>query len=109
MSFRLEVLYIYAHLSFDVDTTNPTYQAMNGRVQTLDAKFDSSFSFYNTEILAVDESTIRDYIESNDALKLYTHDFERLFKSRAHILSDKEERVLASQEKFSMFHPQRSE
>ena len=96
LSFRLEVLYIYAHLSFDVDTTNPTYQAMNGRVQTLAAKFSSSFSFYNTEILAVDESTIRDYIESNDALKLYTHDFERLFKSRAHMLSDKEERVLAS-------------
>ncbi|QIK69684.1 oligoendopeptidase F [Erysipelothrix sp. HDW6C] len=96
LSYRLELLYVYAHLSFDVDTTNPTYQAMNARVQSLAAQFGSSFSFYNAEILAVDESVIRGYLAENEALGLYQHEFDGLFKSRQHILSDKEERILAS-------------
>ncbi|CAH2761357.1 oligoendopeptidase F [Erysipelothrix amsterdamensis] len=96
LSYRIEFLYVYAHLSFDVDTTNPKYQAMNARVQSLLAQFGSSFSFYEAEILSADEAVIREYLESNDALSLYNHEFDRLFKSRPHILSEKEERILAS-------------
>ncbi|UPU39919.1 M3 family metallopeptidase [Erysipelothrix sp. Poltava] len=39
---------------------------------------------------------IREYLESNEALSLYNHEFDCLFKSRPHILSEKEERILAS-------------
>ncbi|UPU39920.1 hypothetical protein MX850_04355 [Erysipelothrix sp. Poltava] len=56
LSYRIEFLYVYAHLSFDVDTTNPKYQAMNARVQSLLAQFGSSFSFYEAEILSADEA-----------------------------------------------------
>lgn len=92
---RLEHLYVYAHLSFDVDTTDATYQAMNGRIMSLVAKFSASFSFYDTEILSADEKTVNSYLDSLEALGLYKHQFDQLFKSRAHILSEKEERLLA--------------
>lgn len=96
LSYRFGLIYVYAHLNFDVDTTNSTYQAMNSRVQSLMAKFGSSFSFYDSEILAADEKTIRGFLEGNEALGLYDHEFDCLFKSRAHILSEKEERILAA-------------
>lgn len=96
LSYRLEHLYVYAHLSFDVDTTNSYYQNMNGRIQGLVAKFSAAFSFFDTELLSVSEKVLREYLEENDALKLYTHQFDILFKAREHVLSEKEERLLAS-------------
>ena len=96
LSGRLEHVYVYAHLNFDVDTTNATYQAMNSKVQSLFAKFGAAFSFFNTEILAADEELVRSYLTSNEELGAYDHEFDRLFKSRPYILSDKEESLIAS-------------
>lgn len=96
ISYRFGVLYVYAHLNFDVDTTNPTYQAMHARVVALATQLGSAFSFYNAELLGYDESVIRAYLSEVEALTLYKHEFEQLFKSRDHILSEKEEKLLAS-------------
>lgn len=96
LSNRLELVYVYAHLQFDVDTTNALYQGMSSKVQGLIAKFSSAFSFYNTELLAADESLIKSYLKENKDLGEYEHEFDRLFKSRAYILSDKEESLIAS-------------
>lgn len=96
LQYRLEHLYVYAHLSFDTDTTNSFYQAMNGKIMGLVARFGAEFSFFDTEILSASEDLIRGYIEENEGLKLYEHQFEILFKNRPHILSEKEERILAS-------------
>ena len=96
LQYRLEHLYVYAHLSFDTDTTNSFYQAMNGKIMGLLARFGAEFSFFDTEILSASEDLIRGYIEENEGLKLYEHQFEILFKNRPHILSEKEERILAS-------------
>lgn len=96
MSYRLEHLYVYSHLNFDTDTTNAFYQNMDGKIRGLVSQFSASFSFYDTEILAASEEKIRGYLEENEALSLYKHQFEILFKNRSHILSEKEERILAS-------------
>lgn len=96
LSNRLELVYVYAHLNFDVDTTNAIYQAMSSKVQSLIAKFSSAFAFYNTEILDADETLIKGYLQENKELGEYEHEFDRLFKSRAYILSDKEESLIAS-------------
>lgn len=96
LTHRLELLYLYAHLNFDTDTTNSTYQSMNGKVQALIAKFSAAFSFFDTEILSANEETIKGFITDHEALHLYKHEFEILFKNRAHILSDKEEKIIAS-------------
>ena len=93
---RLETIYVYAHLASDVDTTNAHYQAMQSRVQSFIAQFSAAFSFFDTELLAADEDLILSYLKENEALELYQHEFERLFKSREHMLSAKEEKILAS-------------
>lgn len=95
LSYDIEMLYVYSHLNFDVDTTDPVSQGMHGRIQSLIARFGSLFSFYDSELLAADEAVLKSYLKSNEALNLYTHEFDRLFASRPHILSEKEEKLLA--------------
>ncbi len=96
LTHRLELLYVYAHLRFDTDTTDATYQNMNGKIMSLVSKFSAAFSFFNTEILSANEQTVRGYLDAHEALALYKHEFDILFKNRPHILSDKEERIMAS-------------
>lgn len=96
LTYRLEHLYVYAHLNFDTDTTNAFYQNMDGKIRGLLSLFSAKFSFYDTELLSASEDKIKGYLEENEALKLYEHQFDILFKNRPHILSEKEERLLAS-------------
>jgi oligoendopeptidase F len=87
-------LYSYAHLQSDVDTANTLYQGFQSRARSLYARLASELSYYDTELLEADEALLRRYLEE-DNLQLYKHEFEILFKRRAHILSDKEENLLA--------------
>lgn len=95
-SERMEVLYVYAHLASDSDTTNSHYQGMQARIQGFIAQYSAAFSFFDTELLAADQSVIEGYLKENEALELYVHEFDRLFKARKHMLSAKEEKLLAS-------------
>ncbi len=96
LSQRLEHLYVYAHLNFDVDTTNATYQTMNGRIMGLLSKFSAEFAFFDTEILSVNEDVIKGFLSESEALRLYEHQLEILFRAKDHVLSEKEERILAA-------------
>ncbi|MEI7668023.1 MAG: oligoendopeptidase F [Erysipelotrichaceae bacterium] len=82
-------------MNFDVDTTNNKYQAYNAQVENLYTQVSSSFSFYKTELMSYDEALILKYLDEKEELKIYKHDFDVLFRKRAFILSDKEERLLA--------------
>jgi len=90
----VEHLYSYAHLKSDEDTANTLYQGFQSRARSLYAKLASELSFYDTELLEADEALVRSYLKE-DSLAIYAHEFEILFKRRAHILSDKEENLLA--------------
>jgi len=91
---RIEALYVYAQLKNDQDTANGFYQGMYGRVQSLFSKVASSLSFMETELLSADETLLRSYLDHPD-LRLYAHEFDLMFKRRKHILSAKEEKLLA--------------
>ena len=96
ITYDLGILYVYAHLSTDVDTTNSTYQAMQSRIEGLLSRFGAAMSFYDSELLEADEKLLLSFLQEEEALNLYTHQFERLFTRRPHTLTEKEERLLAS-------------
>lgn len=87
-------IYVYAHLNSDVDTANSHYRGLELRARSLGSKVSSAFSYFDTELLKSDEALIKSYLEHDD-LKIYQHEFELLFKQRAHILSLEEETLLA--------------
>ena len=95
ISELLGKVYVYMHLNFDTDTTNDTYQAMYAKTMSLYGQMSASFSYMSAELMMADETVIRSYLDSKKELRVYKHNFEQLFKKRAHILSEKEERLLA--------------
>ena len=59
------------------------------------SRISASLSFLTPEITESPEDLIRCYMEEEPRLKVYTHLLENLLRQKAHILSEKEESVLA--------------
>ena len=92
---RLSTLYVYAHLNEDTDTANNKYQGMSARAMTLYSQGAAAWSFFNVEPMQIDEALIADFVGENETLAVYAHELEELYSAKAHILSDKEEAILA--------------
>lgn len=92
---KLGKVYVYAHLKHDEDTTNAKYTAFEQRAATLASQFSSAWSFMLPELMTIDEAKLKSFIEENQSLKRYAFDLEKINKRRAHVLSEKEEYILA--------------
>lgn len=91
---RVSKLYAYAKMRHDEDVTNTFYQELYDRASQLYSETLSASSFYQPELLSIDEKTIQSFLE-HQQLKPYRHMFEKLNQQRPHILSSKEESLLA--------------
>jgi oligoendopeptidase F len=95
LHMRLEQLYTYAHMRYDQDTTNSFYQALDARAKSLFAEAGSALSFMTPELLSISEDKIKAFLAENSELRVYNHALEKLNKKRPHVLSEKEEAILA--------------
>lgn len=95
LSMRIGKLYVYAHLKNDQDTTNSFYQGLNDRASTLATQFSNYSSFIIPELLSIPEEKINQFITENDDLKIYKHALDETNRQRPHVLSEKEEALLA--------------
>jgi len=92
---RLDQLYTYAHMRYDQDTTNSHYQSLNDRAKSLYTEALSAFSYFVPELLSIPEDKIEAFLNENGELELYRHELEKIRKKRPHVLSEKEESILA--------------
>ncbi|MGX1981463.1 oligopeptidase F [Thermolongibacillus altinsuensis] len=95
VSMRLGKLYAYAHMRYDQDTTNAFYQGLNTRAEGLYAEAANAMSFIVPEILSIDEETLNQFLNEKEELKLYEHELDEINRQRPHVLSEKEEALLA--------------
>jgi oligoendopeptidase F len=95
LSNKLDRLYVYANLKLDEDTRNSTSQQMADRISALGTQIAEASSFFQPEILAIPDQQIRDFIKSEKGLGTYQFYFDNLMRTKAHILSPPEERILA--------------
>lgn len=99
---RMGKVYTYSHMRYDQDTTNSHYQGMDDRAKSLYTKLGSAFAYLVPEVLSVDEEKIASFLEEKPELKVYAHALEEINLQRPHILTEKEESLLAqSSEVFS--------
>ncbi|MDQ0160287.1 oligoendopeptidase F [Alkalibacillus salilacus] len=92
---RLQKVFVYSHMRSDQDTANSQYQDQDARATSLVTQVMSAFSYVTPEILAMDDATIEQFIAENDELKHYEKTLRDIMKSRPHVLSEKEESLLA--------------
>ncbi|WP_068676497.1 oligoendopeptidase F [Oceanobacillus sp. Castelsardo] len=92
---RLGKLYTYAHMRYDQDTTNSFYQAMNAQADTVLTLASSSMSYVVPEILAMDETKLESFLQEKKELQEYKKVLDEINRQRPHVLSEKEEVLLA--------------
>ncbi|WP_204435623.1 oligoendopeptidase F [Amphibacillus cookii] len=95
VSERVGKLYTYAHMRYDQDTTNSYYQGLNAQAQMLYTQTASTMSFIVPEILQIDPDCLEGFIEEKQELKMYKKAIDEITRQRAHILSEREEALLA--------------
>lgn len=86
----------YCMRKADEDTGNSFYQGMKGRFMGVYVAIASASSFDTPEMLAIPDAVLGGFYEAKPELALYRRKLEKLRSRREHVLSDAEEKLLAS-------------
>lgn len=95
LSRRLEKLYVYAHMKNDQDTRIAKYQEYYAKAMALYSQLDQVFSFYEPEFMAITEEQYQNFLAEEPKLQPYKHFFDKLLQNKDHVLSQREEELLA--------------
>ncbi|MGB8852915.1 MAG: oligoendopeptidase F [Pirellulales bacterium] len=90
----------YAHLRAAEDQSAAEAQRMTGRFQHVSTRAGEAASFIRPEIMAIPEATLAAWM-AGPVLAPYRLLLERLVRTRAHTLSEPEEKLLAMQGTFA--------
>ncbi len=90
----LDKLSVYAMMNMDKDTRNSVYDGMVNKITAVYAQYSTNLSFVVPELTAMPKSTLESFIADAD-FKDYAYFFQTLIKKKKHVLSEKEERLLA--------------
>ena len=91
---RLEKLFCYAQLKHDENGTDEEGLSLYGRAEDLYMHYATYSSFITPELSALDELTLSAFIHDPD-LSVYSYMLSEIRRSKKHILSQEEERILA--------------
>lgn len=92
---RIMLLYTYAHLKGDEDTGNSKYQEYNAKIMKMYSDYDARSTFIRIKLLELSEEKVEEYF-SHERLVERKFEMEKLFKTKKHQLSQKEEELLAN-------------
>lgn len=95
LSRKVSSLYVYAHLKNDQDTANSTYQAMNDKARYLIAQTQEATSWFEPEVIELEEGVLSGYFDTEPELTEYRHYIEQMTANKAHVLTSEMEALLA--------------
>lgn len=95
MSMEANRAYLYASMSSDLDTRQSKYNGMKQELQHLFSNYGAKAAFIEPEILETDWSTIEKFMQDEPKLEVYRMPLENMYRTKAHSLSEKEERIMA--------------
>jgi oligoendopeptidase F len=96
LELRLTPLHTYASCSSDADTADGFYQDMRGKAMSRIIEIESAAAFASSEILAIDEDRLNLFYVAQPELETYRRSIYQIRRLAAHILSEKEEKLLAA-------------
>jgi len=94
LSKSIERLYVYSNMRLHQNMANTKYQALSEKARKLSVEANEALSFINPEILALTNEEL-DKLISDPLLAEYKHSLEELKRTKAHILSQAEEALMA--------------
>ncbi len=94
IDLKIERVYHYASLQLAENSANPEYLARMGQLQNLLTVIGEATAFLVPEIQAIADETFAQYLE-DPALAEWRNRLQKIRRMKPHILSEKEERLLA--------------
>jgi oligoendopeptidase F len=94
LDLKIERVYHFASLQLAEDSANPDYLARMGQLQNLLTKIGETASFITPEIQAIEDEKFDRYLD-DPALKEWRVSLHRIRRMKPHVLSEKEEPLLA--------------
>ena len=92
---ELDRLHSYAAMKSDEDTRDSKYLAMRQEVEQLITDYSSKASFIKPEIAKMDKQMIDKFLRKDSRLRIYKTYLYDIQRTKAHRLSEKEEKILA--------------
>ncbi len=90
-----DMIFVYARMKRDEDNGNSIYQALADRASTLSTEVYAAISFIVPEITSIPDDKLDSFLGSYKELRVYRQFFNEIIRQKEHILSEKEEELLA--------------
>lgn len=94
INLMAERLYVYSNQKYHEDMALAKYQAYSGKAQKLVVEIGSAGSFFEPEILSMDENILKEWMEGEEFADYRRH-ISEILRSKAHTLDSKTEEILA--------------
>ncbi len=91
----IEKLWSYASLNFAVDSSNNSFQALNGRVRSLAVQAGAASWFVSPRLLSLDTELVNSWISEYPALETFRRMIETTMREKPHLLSDECEQLMS--------------
>ena len=94
LSKRAARVQVYATMSSAVDTGDQVGAALSGKAMSAMAQVGAATSFVDPELLTIGEAKLRQWLQDDPRMALYTHYFNDLFRRQSHVRSAEVEELL---------------
>ena len=94
LACEIEKVFLYAHMRHHEDMRNAEASANLSKTIGLYSKLFAEFSFVEPELTSYSDEYLLSLVKDDD-FKAYDYRLEKIIKSKAHVLSEKEEKLLA--------------
>ncbi len=92
---ELGKVFVYATMKSHQDVSDEASKSMADRAMALSVNVSTAMSFVIPEILGMDEETVWSFFEQEPGLELYRFHMEGILRRKPHVLSAREEEILA--------------
>jgi oligoendopeptidase F len=86
---------MYASMLCSIEGTNTNYSSMNAESDSALAQLGGATAFFAPELIALEDASLEQLIQSEPKLELYRHYFEEIRSQKAHVRSGEVETLLA--------------
>lgn len=91
-----EKVYGYGMLNYHLDMSDPHKTKLYKKVENIGTEFEKATAFITPEIMKIDNEVLLSFLDKETRLQRYKRELGEIMKNKEHILSDKEEELLAN-------------
>ncbi len=89
-------LYGYIHLASDLNLKDSVKSSKNQQMMLLFAKLNQKTSFVAPELIELGEEKVMSFVDSDEFLKPYRFEMQKLFMQQKHVLDQNQEKLLSN-------------